>query len=236
MAGPSPLLTVQTRSARGKHAKALRRQNKVIGVLYGFKVENTPIECMEKEFHKVYVQAGESTIVDLQLEKKSIPVLIHDIAFDPITGQYTHVDFLALDLTKEVTTHVPLTLTGESSGVKELGGVLVRNRDTLTVRCLPKNLPHAIEVDISSLQNFHDSITVSALRIPANVKIEEKPDEIIASLIPPRKEEEVAPAVTAEAVPAEGAVEGAAAAPTEGAAAAPEGEKEKGGKEKKTGK
>jgi large subunit ribosomal protein L25 len=235
MASTTPTLSVQTRTTRGKLVKGLRKKNQIPGVLYGFKIESTPIECAEKEFHKVYVQAGESTVVDLKFQEKTIPVLIHDIAFDPITGQYAHIDFLALDLMKEVTTHVPLVLTGEAPGVKEHGGVLVHNRDSLIVRCLPKDLPHAIEVDVSSLQNFHDTVTVAELKVPSGVKIEEKPEEIVASLIPPRKAEEAIPVTTAvEGVPAEGAAAAPGAIPAEGgdAATTPAAK----GKEEKPGK
>jgi large subunit ribosomal protein L25 len=217
-------LEARPRKAAGKKVKDLRKQKRIPGVLYGYKVENQPVECLEQEFHKVFVKAGESTVVDLSVEGKTVPVLIHHIAFEPISGNYAHIDFLALDMTKEVTTHVPIRTIGEAPGVKELGGVLVHNRDTLTVKCLPKDLPHAIEVDLSSLQNFHDTIVVSALKVPPHVTILEKAEEIVVSLQPPRKEEEVAP--VAAMVPEGGvAPEGAAAAegaPAAGAQAAPE--------------
>lgn len=209
-------LTVSSRKAAGKKVKLLRRQGRIPGVLYGYKVENQPIECQEQEFHKIFVKAGESTIVDLSLDKRKIPVLIHQIAMDPVSGKYAHVDFLALDLTKEVTTRVPLRTTGEAPGAKELGGILIHQREALTVRCLPKDLPHVIDVDISSLKNFHDTVTVSGLTLPLNVKVEENPDEILVSLQPPRKEEEETPLAAVEAVAAEGvATEGAV--PADGA-------------------
>lgn len=232
----NPSLNAFSRQIRGKKTKHLRKRGRIPAVVYGYEVKNQSVECAEQEFHKVFVKAGESTVVDLTIDKKKVPVLIHHLTCDPVTGQYAHIDFLAIDLTKEVTTHVPLRMIGVAPGVTELGGVLVHPRETLTVRCLPKDLPHAIDVDISSLKNFHDAVTVAALTLPPNVKVAEKAEEILVSLQPPRKEEEVAP-VVAEAATAEGAA--AAGAPVaEGADAsekkgAPEATKAAPKKEKK---
>lgn len=232
----TPSLNVLPRNMFGKKVKHLRKRKRIPGILYGYKMKNQPVECNEQEFHKVFLQAGESTVVDLEINDKKVPVLIHQIALDPVSGSYAHVDFLALDLTKEVSTRVPLRIIGEAPGVKELGGVLVHHRETLTVRCLPKDLPHVIDVGVSNLKNFHDAVTVAALHLPPNVKIEEKPDEILVSLQPPRKEEEELPPPTPEAVAAEAVAEGAAA-PTEGTASAEkeaaEGKGEKKGETKK---
>ncbi len=235
MAKDSITLTARPRKALGKNVNDVRRAGSIPGILYGHAVKNQPIECTVQEFHKVYVKAGESSVVELTLEEKTIPVLIHAIAFEPVTGNYDHIDFLALDMSKEVTTHVPVRTVGEAPGVKELGGVLVHNRDSLTIKCLPKNLPQAIEVDLSSLKNFHDTVTVATLKMATGVTILENPTEIVVSLQPPRKEEEVTvvAAVTAEDAVAEGAT------PAEGAAAAATSEapdKEKKGKEDKKGK
>ena len=232
-------LKVEPRESAGKKIKHLRQQGRVPGVLYGYKVKNQPVECPYQEFHKTFVRAGESTIVELHVGKDVVPVLIHSIACDPVTGNYAHIDFLALDMTKEVTTHVPVQTTGESPGVKELAAILVHNRDTLTVKCLPKDLPHALVVDISGLKNFHDTVTVAKIKVPPRVVIVEKPEEIVVSIQPPRKEEEVVPVATAEGIAgAEGAVTAAgeaAAAPGVPTAekAGQKGEKEKGEKKEK---
>ena len=235
-------LNAKTRKPSGKAVKNVRKRSAIPGILYGFKVENQPVECAEQEFHKVFVKAGESTVVDLQVDGKSIPVLIHHISFEPVSGRYQHIDFLALDMAKEVTTKVPLRTVGEAPGVKELGGILVHNRDTVSIKCLPKDLPHAIEVDLGSLKIFHDTITVAALTIPPRVKILEKPEEILVSLQPPRKEEEAPVAAAAEGVVLpEGAVaptEGAATetGATQAAAGAPKAKEEKKGKDEKKSK
>ena len=186
-----------------KGLKDLQRDSLVPGILYGHQVKNQLVECDNRGFHKVFKKAGESTVIDLQVEGKSIPVLIHQIAYDSVTDDYIHIDFFAPNMSKEVTTNVPVRLTGESLGVKDMGGILVRNRDTITVKCLPKDLPHEIVIDISVLENLHDTVTVADLNLSQAVTSLDGGEEIIISLQPPRKEEEEKPS-TAEGEEATG--------------------------------
>ncbi len=222
-------LTALPRDSK-KKAKELRRAGQVPGVVYGPKTKNISIECKYQELHKAYVAAGESTIVELSVEGKNIPVLIHELHFDPMTGDYEHIDFFALDMTKEVTTNVPIRTVGEAPGVKELGGILVKNKDHVTVKCLPKDLPHDIEVDLSKLVNFYDAVTVGSLSIPKGVKILDEAEEILVSIAPPRKEEEETPVVAAVA---EGEVAAGEAAAGEAAGAEGEAKKKEEGEKKK---
>ncbi len=200
--------------------KVVRRNNEVPGVIYGGKTKNTAVKCNLKELHAVYVKAGENTLVQVELEGKKIPCLIHAVSFEPVSGREEHVDFYAVDMTKKVTTHVPVVFTGESPAVKSLGGVLVTVHDQVEVTCLPSDIPKNFTIDLSKLENFRDTVAVSALVIPSGVTLKTSPETIIITVQEPRKEE-VIEVVAPVAEGAEGA-EGAAAAPgAEGAAAAP---------------
>jgi large subunit ribosomal protein L25 len=189
--------------------------------LYGNDVENTQLQCDHKELLKTYAQAGESTLVELDIAGKKVPVLIHAIDFAPVSDRITHVDFYAVNMKKEVEAHVPMHFDGESPAVKELGGVLVHSLDHIWVRCLPANLPHELHADISSLKEFGDQLTIADIKVPAGVTINEESDQVIASVQEPRRIEEETPAE-----PAEGAEGAAAGATAEGGAA-------EGGDEKK---
>jgi len=215
-----------------KKGKTIRKEGLIPGTVYGPKTKNVDLCFAYQEFHKVYVAAGESTLVELEMSSGKVPVLIHALQFHPVTGDFIHIDLFAPDMTKEITANVPLRIVGEAPGVKEQGGVIVRNRDHVTVKCLPKDLPHDIEVDISVLVNFHDSIMVSQLKVSAAVKITDDAETFLISLIPPRAEEaEVAPVAAVDGAAVDGAV------PAEGASAAgAEGEKKEEGKAPATGK
>jgi large subunit ribosomal protein L25 len=145
------------------------------------------------------------------------PALIHDVTRSTLSGQLLHVDFLRVSLTEKVHAEVPVHFVGESPAVKG-GGVLVHAKSEINVEAFPQDIPHNIEVDLSSLLEIDDSIYVRDLKVDTSkVEIMDDGDELVVRVVPVRVEEEPTPA--AAAVPAEGEVaEGAA--PAEGEAAA----------------
>jgi len=217
----------------GAVAKVLRSEDKVPCVLYGNDIKNTQLVCEYGDLYKTYVKAGESTLVDLDADGKSVPALFHAIDFDPVTDKITHVDFYAVDMKKEIETKVPISFEGESLAVKDLGGVLVTSVDHLTVKCLPTNLPKNLSVSLESLNEFTDTLAVSAVTIPDGVTVSEDPEMVIATVQEPRKEEEVVPVVAEGEEAGEGAegekpadgevpAEGGDAKPAEGGGDKPE--------------
>ncbi len=219
-------LTVNKRAPEEK-ANLLRKAGEIPGVIYGSKTQNTSIKCKRRDLHLVYVKAGESTLVDVELDGKKVPSLIHAMSFEPVTGDYEHVDFFAVDMTKEVTAHVPIVLVGESLAVKDLGGVLVTVHDSVTVTCLPKDLPHSLSLNISSLVALRDTITVKSLPLPAGVTVEEAPDTVLITIQEPRQEEVTVVATPVEGQAAAGGTESAAtSSPAAAAAPAEKGKKE----------
>ena len=212
-------LSVEAR-AKDITPKDLRRDDVIPCVVYGNDTENTPIQCSHKALLNAYRQAGASTLVELTVNGKKLPVLFHAIDFHPVTEAIMHVDFYAVDMKKEIEAKVPVQFIGEAPAVKDLGGVLVTTLDHVTVTCLPTNLPQNLTVDISDLKEFGDAITIAALQIPEGVVISEEPTTVLVTIQEPRRAEEEE---TAEAEEGEEGAEG-----TEGA----EGEegKEEGGK------
>jgi large subunit ribosomal protein L25 len=211
-------------SARAKgNPNELRRANAVPCVLYGNAVKSTNIQCVSMELTKAFTKAGENTLVDLDIDGTKVPVLFHELQYDPITGRITHVDFYAVNLKKEIEAPVPLRFTGESLAVKDFAAVLVTVQNHVTVRCLPMALPRDIEVSLTQLTQLHAAVKVSDLNVPAGVTILDNPETVLVIAQEQRKEEEVAaaPAATAEGVPAAGTAT-AEGVPAAGAAAAPE--------------
>jgi large subunit ribosomal protein L25 len=148
---------------------------------------------------------------------------VHDVDYDPVTDEYTHIDFKFVDLDKEVTTDVPLVAVGESKAVREEGGTLMQNRDTLTVKCIARIIPSELEFDISVLEDFQSSIHIGDIKLPEGVEAVDDEKLTIATVVAPRAEEE-------EPEPVEGE-EGAEGEAVEGEAKPEEGEKKEEGKE-----
>lgn len=191
----------------GKSPNQLRREKKVPAVVYGNIEGSLAIQCDSAAIHKAFQKAGESALVELDVEGKKIPALFKDISFHPVSGMELHADFFAVNMKEEIETEVPLVTTGESPAVAEQSGILITALDTVTVRCLPAKLPHEIEVDISVLKEFGDVITVADLKLPDGVEIMDDTETVLFTVQQPREdepEETVAPA-EGDAATAEGA-------------------------------
>ncbi len=180
------LLKVETRDEKTS-PKNIRKNGHILGIVYGNKKQGVSISAAQNEFEKVLRKAGESTIVELQFADGSAKnVLIHDLQRDPVTHMPIHADFLEVDMNQTLTANVILDFVGESLAIKALGGTLMKQLDAVEVECLPKDLPHSIEVDISALKTFEDSILVSNIKAPAGVKILGDAEELVVKVSPPR--------------------------------------------------
>ena len=111
------------------------------GAMKGFFIEikNTLLDLDYKEFQKVFGQAGENSLIELNIEgdKEKRPVLVHELQFDPVSDEFIHIDFFQTSLTEEVEVEIPVIVEGTSLAVKELGGTLVKNISSITIKSLP---------------------------------------------------------------------------------------------------
>ncbi|MBU3934497.1 50S ribosomal protein L25 [Patescibacteria group bacterium] len=185
-------LIAKTRKDFGKKTKSLKRTGKIPAIVYGDGVKNIPLEVDYEEFKRVFDHTGESSLVSLEIEgeKKERPVLIHEIQRDHLSGKFIHIDFYQASLKEEVEVMVPLIFEGMAPAVKDMGGTLVKEIQEIEVKALPQNLPHDIKIDVSLLKTFEDEIFIKDLKIPENVKVLKKPNEIVVKVVPPTKVEE----------------------------------------------
>jgi large subunit ribosomal protein L25 len=146
-----------------------------------------PAHETELILHKV----SGSTLVDLKVGKKTHKVLVREVQREVISRKPIHVDFLEVAMDVIIRAVVPIELVGEAPAVRELGGVLLAGLNEIEVEALPANLPDRINVDISSLVTFEDSITVGDLDIGEGVTLLTDSDEVIANVAFQAVEEEV---------------------------------------------
>ena len=135
-------LQAQERKIKGKKVKTLRQEGFLPAVIYGEGVSSQSISIPYKEFEKAYKEAGESTLLKLEVDGKAHNALIHGIAYDPLKGNPIHADFYAVRMDRAIRTKVPLEFIGESPAVKNEGGILVKVMQEIDVEALPPNLPH----------------------------------------------------------------------------------------------
>lgn len=180
-------LKTSAREINTRNAKAVYRQGMIPAELYGNNVQNVHLSIDQIEFEKVLRKAGESTVIELELpDGGSRNVLIQDVERHYLSTQPIHVDFYEVNLKEKLTATVQIEFTGESLAVKALGGTLVKVLNEVEVESLPTDLPHQIDVDISVLNTFEDQILVKDLKVSDKVEIKADPEEVVATVQPPR--------------------------------------------------
>lgn len=208
------VLEASPREIVGKKVKTLRADGKLPAVLYGHGLAPQLITISTHDFETTFHAAGQNTLLELKIEgDKTYNVLIHDLARDSVHDRPLHVDFYRVKMDEEIRTNVPLHFTGESTAVFQDGGSLLTSLEELEIETLPAHLPSSLEVDISVLDDFEKTITVADIPAPANVKILNDPEELIARVEPPRSDEELAEldSEIVEDIPGEEGAEGEAA-------------------------
>lgn len=186
-------LASQPRTETKKAVLALRQQDKIPAIVYGHGFAQAQITIGYGEFEKVYKQAGNSTLVDLDLGTGApVKVLIKEVQREPMNDRITHADFHVVRTDEKLKIDIILHFNNIAPAVKDLGGILVTPITKLEVACLPKDLVHEIEVDISNLKTFDDVIRVCDIALPAGILALSHAEEVVALVQPPRTEQELA--------------------------------------------
>lgn len=185
-------LVAKERRELGKKSRALRRAGFLPAVVYGEGVGPESISVSARDFEKAYAEAGESSLVALSLDGKKLNVMIHDVAYDPLTLKPIHADFYSVRMDKEVETKVEIEFMGEPPAVKNEGGILVKVMHELEVKALPRDLPHTIAVDLSGLGTVGGRIFVKDVRVADGVRVLDPEDGVVVLIEAPRAEEVLA--------------------------------------------
>ncbi|MBE8713653.1 50S ribosomal protein L25/general stress protein Ctc [Sphingobacterium hungaricum] len=161
-----------------RDAKGLRYQGLVPAVLYGGE-KQTHFSVSAADL-KTVLYTPEVIFLDLTIDGKKSRAIVQEAQFHPLTDLVTHIDFLELSDSKEVSINIPIKLTGTSPGVK-LGGKLVQKLRSLRVKALPNNLPQEIEVPLESLE-VGKSFRVGKVELK-DAKVLNNADDTIVSVI-----------------------------------------------------
>lgn len=197
------MLILQATKRAGEKTEDVRASGRIPAVFYGFGKESTPISIPAIEFNKLFREAGETTAITLDMGGEKVSTLIHDLQKDPVKGDITHVDFLVVDMNKEAEVAVPIEFTGLAEAEKLGLGVVMKVMHEIEVRALPANLPHSIEVDVTSLATLSDAIHAKDLALPTGVSLVTDPEEVVASVAAFVEEKEEAPVLDVSTIEVE---------------------------------
>ncbi len=186
----------EARTELGKGATGrLKRSGRIPAVLYGQK-DTVPFSLDSRSFHKDIHGVSESTIVTIKIGGDEYHALIKDYQHEVLTDTITHVDFYEVEKGKVLRTNIPLHLEGVAPGIKQ-GGILDHLLHDIEVECLPKDIPEAITVDVSTL-NLGDILRVEDLKLSSAIKVLTDTDRTVVNIVAPKAEVE-APAEGDEA-------------------------------------
>ena len=161
-------LEVQSRSALGKSAvKKMRAEGLVPAVLYGRDEESIPLAVHEHTLDRFFHKHGQSMLVSLGTDAGNKDeeklAIVKDIQYHPVTGRVSHLDFYAIQIGVPIEVEVPLNFEGKAVGIDK-GGLLQLVRRSLEIRCLPREIPEELTIDVSAL-DIGDAIHVNDLEI-----------------------------------------------------------------------
>lgn len=174
------VLKATKRTVIGKQVSQLRRAGQLPGVIYGNKIDPTPITIEAHNAGLVIPHLTSSSIINIDLDGKLIPALVREKQKNYIKNVYTHIDFQAISLTETIRAEVSLHFHGTAPAIKEFSAAIVNNMESIEVEALPNDLPERIEVDLTVLAKIGDAIHVRDLVIPAGVTLLSNGDEMVA--------------------------------------------------------
>ena len=222
-------LAVTNREGTGRSAsRRLRKAEKIPAILYGKHTKPENLAVNAPEFIKLLKEiSGRAALIELKRDAGATALsFLQEIQRDPITDKYLHLDLQEVKENEKMIINVAIRVVGEAYGVKTEGGILETATHRLKIRCLPKDLPAVIEVNISELK-VGETIHVSELKpIPGVEYMDDKNQTVVLCVEPPAEEvAAVADTPAAGAAPADGAATpaagDAAAKPGDAKAAAP---------------
>jgi large subunit ribosomal protein L25 len=196
------------RAVLRKKTRFLRRQGITPAHLYGQNVKSLALQCHTDELANLIAHAGKTRLVNLEVDgEKAKSVFVREIQRNAITRELLHVDFYQVKRTQKIEVDVPIVLVGEAPALKFKGRMLVHGINSLSVECLPGNVPPQIEIDVTKLAEVEQAVHVKDIVLDPEITVHEDPEQLVVKIseVAVKEEVEEVPEVEEEAVVEEAA-------------------------------
>jgi len=189
-------LEVLKRETKGKKVRFLRRGGLIPCNIYGHGMESQPVQVDVRKLGHVLARAGGTDLISIKIGDTASPgmVIIREVQRNPMTGEPIHVAFYQVNMSEKLRAEVPLVFIGDAPALKLKNVSLLHAMNTLQIEALPDDLPHKIEIDISSLALPEQSLHVKDLKVSDKITILADPDQMLIKVAEVRKAVEEAPA------------------------------------------
>jgi len=176
----------------GKKTRFLRRQRITPAHLYGRGVSSVALQCDTDELVNLVAHAGKTRLINLEVDgEKPKSVFVREIQRDVITRELLHIDFYQVKRTEKIAVDVPIVLVGEAPALKFKGRMLVHGINSLSVECLPTNVPPQIDIDITQLEEVEQAIYVKDIVLDPEITVHADPEQMVAKISKVMVKEEV---------------------------------------------
>lgn len=201
--------SAEKRTITGKAVKRLRKHGVIPGNIYGGGQESQAIQMSAHDIERFLATHTPTTVLRLGLDDGTSArnVIVSHVQHQPATHQIQHVDFLQVNLNQPIKAKVPIRVVGEAPAMKIGGAMMLHLLEAVDVEARPVDLPPALELDVSGLEELKSALHVSDLRVPASVTVLTDAGEPILKIEPSKlsfaEEEVVASESDVPAHPAE---------------------------------
>lgn len=177
-------LLTTNRSLLGKKTRFLRRQGITPTHLFGHNLSSLALQCDTAKLQRIIAQAGMNKPINLEIEgdKRPRTVFIREIQRDELARQLLHVDFYQVKKTEKIKIDVPIIFVGEAPATKKRENILTYGVTSLSVECLPDEVPPQIEVNLSHLEEAEQAIYVKDIVLSPDITVITEPDQLMVKV------------------------------------------------------
>ncbi len=177
-------LLATTREILGKKVRFLRRQGITPTHLFGHNVESVALQCDTAQLKRVLAQTGRTRLISLKVDEAKKPrnVVIREVQREPRTSELLHVDFYQVSMAEKIRVEVPIVPVGEAPALKSKGNFLMQELNSLSVECLPGEIPNRVDIDLTSLTEVGQAIHVRDITLDKEGTILNNPEQLVVKI------------------------------------------------------
>jgi large subunit ribosomal protein L25 len=195
MSTPLEFTATPRKGSGRRYSTRLRAQGKLPANVYGRGEAPVSVEIDNREVFLLYQRTiGKNSLLTMKFDGKDTTVMFKEVQREPVKGKFLHVDFYHVDQAHPIKLRIPVELVGTAKGCKELGGILGHPTRFVRVRCLPKDIPVNITVDVTEL-GLNESILLENVTPPAGVTFLDSKHTVLAHVSEVQEEKAPEPTV-----------------------------------------
>ena len=177
-------INAEKRDVLGKKNRFLRRRGITPTHLIGHNIESLTLQCDTVALKKIISHAGATRLVTLKIDGDKTPrsVFVREVQRDPLDRQLFHVDFYQISKGEKMAVDIPIVLVGESPAMKGKARMLTHGITSLSIECLPENVPPQIEVDISVLEDLDQAIHIKDIILDPDITVHADPEQLVVKV------------------------------------------------------